>query len=101
MLGISHKINKSYMSVTNRYQNLALSNEWLNSDSSIWPISPKNLLAYIVAIHKSITPNILLSYLSALSDKHTSIGLSWNHVRYDASVVRTLNLIKRPSIHKP
>lgn len=101
MLGISHKINKSYASVTNRYQNLALSNKWLNPDGSIWPISLEHLLAYITNIHKSISPTTLLSYLSALSDKHASMSISWNHVRYDPSITRTLSLIKRSYTHKP
>jgi hypothetical protein len=101
MLGIAHKINKSYLSVTNRYQNLASCNKWLNPDSSIWPISSKHLLEYIAAIHKSISPITLLSYLSALSDKHASMGLSWNHVRHDSFIIRTLSLIKCSYVHKP
>lgn len=101
MLGISHKINKAYISVTNRYQKLALCNKWLNKDGSIWPVSPKHLLAYISAVHKSISPTTLLSYLSALSDKHASMGLSWSQVRYDPSIIRTLSLIKRSYVHRP
>ena len=101
MLGISHKINKSYLSVTNRYQNLALSNRWHNPDGFIWPISLSHLLAYIATVHKSINPSTLLSYLSALNNKHASMGLKWNHIRYDSSTLRTLNLIKRSYVHKP
>jgi len=101
MLGISQKVNKSYLSVTNRYQNLALSNQWFNLDRSIWPISLNHLLAYIAVIHKSINPSTLLSYLSALKDKHASMGLNWDHVRYNPSTLRTLSLIKRSYIHRP
>ena len=89
------------MSITNRYQQLALNNRWLNPDGSVWPISRKHLLDYIAAIHKSISPTTLLSYLSALTDKHASMGISWNHVRYHQSIIRSLNIIKRSYIHKP
>ena len=101
ILGIAHKVNKSYISVTNRYQQLALSNKWLNPDGSVWPISQKYLLAYIAAVHKSISPTTLLSYLSALTDKHALMGTSWDHVQYHQSIIRTLNLIKRSYVHKP
>ena len=101
MLGISHKVNKSYLSVTNRYQKLAQSYQWLNSDGSIWPISLNHLLAYIAVIHKSISPPTLLSYLSALNDKHASMGLNWNHIRHNPSTLRTLSLIKRSYVHRP
>ena len=101
MLEISRKINKSYLSVTNRYQALALSNHWQNPNGTIWPISLNHLLAYIANIHKSVNPSTLLSYLSALNDKHASMGLDWSHVRYNQSTLRTLNLIKRSYIHRP
>lgn len=101
MLGISQKINKSYLSVTNRYQALALSNRWLNPNGTIWPISLHHLLAYIAVVHKSINPSTLLSYLSALNDKHASMGIVWSHIRYDPSTLRTLSLIKRSYVHRP
>ena len=101
ILGISNKVNKSYLSVTNRFQSLALSNNWLNPDGSVWPISLDHLLAYIAIIHKSINPSTLLSYLSALNDKHASMGFNWNPVRYNPSTLRTLNLIKRAYVHRP
>src|ERR1043165_1934652 len=43
---------------------------------------------------------MLLSYLSALSDKHASMGLSWNHICHNLSVMRMLSLIKCLYIHK-
>jgi len=101
LLGISNKVNKSYLSVTNRFQSLALSNKWINEDGSIWPISLSHLLAYIAVVHKSVSPPTLLSYLSALNDKHSSMGLNWNSVRYNPSTLRTLSLIKRSYVHKP
>jgi hypothetical protein len=78
-----------------------MSNRWLNPDGSTWPISLNHLLEYIATIHKSINPSTLLSYLSALNDKHASMGLNWNHVRYNSSILRTLSLIKRSYIHRP
>ena len=38
LLNISKRVNKSYLSVTTRYNNMAINNGWLNNDGSIWPI---------------------------------------------------------------
>ena len=101
MLGIANKTNKTYLSITIRYQKMAIHNQWTNANGSVWPINVNNLLKYISAIHKSVSPSTLYSYLSALADKHASLGLYWDDVRYDPAVIRTLKLIKRNYIHRP
>ena len=100
-MNITQKTNRTYINIAKRYNNLALNNNWINPDGSIWPISVNHLLNYISFIHKSINPQTLLSYLSALADKHASIGLEWNHIRFDPLIIRALKLIKRNYLHQP
>jgi len=76
-------------------------NNWKNSDNSIWPISVDHLLRYISIMHKSVNPQTLMSYLSALMDHHTSIGYDWKYIRFNSSIIRALKLIKRNYTHQP
>src|SRR3989337_102704 len=101
LLNISKRVNKSYLSVTTRYSNMAINNGWLNNDGSIWPIDVNHLLEYIAIIHKTISPSTLVSYLSALSDKHSSLGINWKYVRENPSVIKALKIIKQNYSHKP
>ena len=75
MLGIANKTNKTYLSITIRYQKMAIHNQWTNANGSVWPINVNHLLKYISAIHKSVSPSTLYLYLSALADKYASLGL--------------------------
>jgi len=42
----------------------------------------------------------LLLYLLALTDKHDSLSLEWNHIHYNPLIIRVFKLIKRNYLHQ-
>lgn len=85
----------------NQYEELAASNQWMNSQGNIWPIAKEHLIEFITYMHKRVAPPTLLSYLSALKHHHKMNHFNWNETRDDPLVSQLLKTIDQNHTHKP
>lgn len=63
-----------YAAITRQFERLAQGNDWVNADGSIYPVALVNLQKYIAFNEGRIKPQSILSYLSAIRDKHEQLG---------------------------
>lgn len=92
--------SQSYLAAARRYEALACRFGWTNTDGSLYPVSLGSLQRYVAYHENRVKPQSLLSYLSALKEKHEQLGfLEWSSVRFHGSILRMLRNIKRNHTH--
>jgi integrase len=92
--------SKAYGATVARFERLAQQFGWLNKDGSLYPVSRNVLHKYIAFHEKQVKPQSIMSYLSALKEKHEQLGfLEWKDVRFHNSTLRILKNIKRNHVH--
>lgn len=101
ILGINSPKHSTYAAIINRYEKLAIENEWKNGNKTIWPISRENLTRFITYLYPRVTPSTITSYLCALKYHHNMYHMEWNCIRYDPLIKQLLKTIEDNHTFKP
>lgn len=80
---------------------MAVTNEWVNENGSVWLVSKANLVKYITHLHLKVSPQTIISYLSALNHHHVMNQMEWKEVRYDPLIKQLLKTIEGNHIFAP
>jgi hypothetical protein len=94
-------VDSSYGNIIKQFEDLAALFGWGNDDGSIYPVSLETLKKYIGLQQARVEPQSLISYLSAMREKHVSLGhADWEQTRFHQEVMLMLKNIKRKHCHK-
>src|SRR5438128_68066 len=66
--------SRSYQMISANFEKMAKKYSWINKDGSVYLVSLENLQRYIAYSEAQVKLQSILSYLTAIKDKHEQLG---------------------------